>query len=193
MKTSPVCRFVGVVAVIGICMGMFGCAATQLAIEKRNLDVQTKMSDTIFLDPVGPDKKTVFIDVKNTSDKEVDIASDIARDIAGRGYKVVQDPNQAHYLLQANILSVGKMDPSAPGIDDPDRPQHPLTQFHLTEIAGIRQDIDLRTGVSIPRSKRIFTFVGSRGPYGLSLKIDDQLFAQVIVGKDDKFRCIRSC
>ena len=32
--------------------------------------------------------------------------------IAGKGYKVVQDPTLAHYLLQANILSVGKTDPS---------------------------------------------------------------------------------
>jgi len=32
--------------------------------------------------------------------------------IAGKGYKVVQDPTLAHYLLQANILSVGKMDTS---------------------------------------------------------------------------------
>jgi outer membrane lipoprotein SlyB len=92
---------------------MFGCAATQVAIEKRNLDVQTKMSDTIFLDPVGPDKKTVFIDIKNTSDKEVNILQDLSVAIAGKGYRCVQDPNQAHYLLQGNILSVGKVDPSA--------------------------------------------------------------------------------
>jgi len=92
---------------------MFGCAATQVAIEKRNLDVQTKMSETIFLDPVGPDKKTVFIDIKNTSDKEVNIVQDLSAAIAGKGYRCVQDPNQAHYLLQGNILSVGKVDPSA--------------------------------------------------------------------------------
>ena len=92
---------------------MFGCAATQLALEKKDLDVQTKMSDTIFLDPVGPDKKTVFIDIKNTSDKEVNIVQDLTGAIAGKGYRVVQDPNQAHYLLQGNILSVGKVDPSA--------------------------------------------------------------------------------
>jgi hypothetical protein len=92
---------------------MFGCAATQLALEKRSLDVQTKMSETIFLDPVGPDKKTVFIDIKNTSDKEVNVVSDLNSAIAAKGYKVVQDPNQAHYMLQANILSVAKTDPSA--------------------------------------------------------------------------------
>jgi hypothetical protein len=92
---------------------MFGCAATQVAIEKRNLDVQTKMSETVFLDPVGPDRQTVFIQVKNTSDKEIEIAPDLSDAIAKRGYRVIQDPNLAHFMLQVNILSVGKVDPSA--------------------------------------------------------------------------------
>lgn len=35
-----------------------GCAATHTAIAKRDLDVQNKMTDTIFLDPVGPAQKT---------------------------------------------------------------------------------------------------------------------------------------
>lgn len=34
-----------------------GCAAAHVAISKRDLDVQTKMSDTVFLDPVGADKR----------------------------------------------------------------------------------------------------------------------------------------
>ncbi len=113
MKKSLVCRLAVMVVIVGVSMGMFGCAATQLAIEKRSLDVQTKMSETIFLDPVGPDKKSVFIDIKNTSDKEVDILKDLSAAIAGKGYRVVQDPNLAHFMLQANILSVGKTDPSA--------------------------------------------------------------------------------
>jgi uncharacterized protein YcfJ len=105
------------ITLVSLCLaftqGMWGCAATQVALEKKDLDVQTKMSETIFLDPVGPDKKTVFIDIKNTSDKEVDIVSDLTAVIAGKGYRVVQDPKLAHYLLQANILSVAKADPSA--------------------------------------------------------------------------------
>lgn len=113
MKKSRLCRLAIMVVVVGVSMGMLGCAATQLALEKKDLDVQTKMSSTIFLDPVGPDQKTVFVDIKNTSDKEVDIVSGLSGAIAAKGYKIVQDPNQAHYMLQANILSVAKTDPSA--------------------------------------------------------------------------------
>jgi uncharacterized lipoprotein YajG len=51
-----------------------GCAATQTAIEHGSLQVSTKQSETIFLDPISNAQKTVYVAVKNTSDEEVDIA-----------------------------------------------------------------------------------------------------------------------
>jgi hypothetical protein len=113
MKTMCI-RNLAVAFLVLVCISsMFGCAATQVALEKRNLDVQTRMSETIFFDPVGPNKKTIFIDVKNTSDKEINIVQDLSAAVAAKGYKIIQDPNQAHFMLQANILSVAKTDPSA--------------------------------------------------------------------------------
>lgn len=91
-----------------------GCSAAHVAISKRDLDVQTKMSATIFLDPVKSDQRTVFVQVRNTSDQPaMDLAPDIAASVAGKGYQVVDDPDHAHYILQANVLYVGKSDPSA--------------------------------------------------------------------------------
>ena len=87
-----------------------GCAATHVAIAKRNLEVSTKMSDAVFLDPVGGDKRTVFIYVRNTSDRpNFDIETPLKSAIAGRGYRVVNDPEDAHFKLQAQVLSVSKM------------------------------------------------------------------------------------
>jgi Enterobacterial TraT complement resistance protein len=91
-----------------------GCAATQVAIAKRDLDVQTKMSATIFLDPVSPQDQTVFVQVRNTSDKpELDLASDVITAVTNKGFRVVNDPKQAKFYLQANVLYVGKADPTA--------------------------------------------------------------------------------
>jgi uncharacterized protein YcfJ len=88
-----------------------GCSATQTAIGKRELVVQTKMSDTIFLDPVAASKRTVFIQVRNTSDRPgLLVEQPIAQAIAAKGYKVVDDPEKAHYLLQANVLQAGIAD-----------------------------------------------------------------------------------
>ncbi|MEX3808909.1 complement resistance protein TraT [Paraburkholderia sp. BR13439] len=101
-------------AVISTILYSFRCAATQVAISKHDLDVQTKMSDTIFLDPVADSKKTVFVQIRNTSDKpDFDIAADVKAAVSGKGYRIVGDPDHAQYILQANILQVGKVAPSA--------------------------------------------------------------------------------
>ena len=86
-----------------------GCAAVHTSVAKRNLDVQTRMSDAVFLDPVGPDKRTIFVQVRNTSDKpNFDLEGPIKNAIRGRGYQVLDDPDAAQFKLQAQILSVSK-------------------------------------------------------------------------------------
>lgn len=90
---------------------LYGCAATHTSISKRNLDVQTKMSETIFLDPVAPQQKTVFIQIRNTSgNNQLDIETQLARNLSNKGYTIVHDPKVAHYLIQTNVLQVGKVD-----------------------------------------------------------------------------------
>jgi uncharacterized membrane protein len=62
-----------------------------------------------YLDPVADDKKTVILQIRNTSDKkDLEIQSEIKIAIEDKGYKIVTDPNKAHYMIQANILQVGK-------------------------------------------------------------------------------------
>lgn len=91
-----------------------GCAATTTAISKRNLDVQTKMSASIFLDPVSPDKRVVLVQVRNTSDRpDFDVESHIKGAVVSKGYRLTENPDEAHYILQANVLQVGRADPSA--------------------------------------------------------------------------------
>ncbi|HAT3877902.1 TPA: conjugal transfer protein TraT [Legionella pneumophila] len=94
---------------VGSIVVITGCAATQTAIEHRSLQISTKQSETIFLDPVSNAQKTVYVSVKNTSDEDVDIAPQLKTALSSHGYKVVNNPNSAHYLLQANVLKVGKM------------------------------------------------------------------------------------
>lgn len=92
-----------------LALTMTGCSATHTMIAKRNLDVQTKMSETVFLDPVSSDKRTVFLQLRNTSDKpDLVIEPQIIAAVEKKGYTVVNDPDKAHYLIQANILQVGK-------------------------------------------------------------------------------------
>ena len=88
-----------------------GCAATRTLIEKRKLTVETKMSETIFLEPVSPEKRIVYVDIKNTTDKEMaGIEYEIKGRVAAGGYTLTDDPTEATYILQANILQVGRSD-----------------------------------------------------------------------------------
>ena len=101
-------------ALLALAVLLGGCAATLVAIEKRNLDVQTRLSATIFLDPVPVDEQTVFLQIRNTSDKpELDLAPEVAAAMQAKGYRVVTDPRLAKFYLQANVLAVGRSDPSA--------------------------------------------------------------------------------
>ncbi len=95
-----------------VVMGLTGCAATTM-IKKGDLDTQTKMSATIFLEPVSQKKRVVFVNIRNTSDKDLNIAARIKNTLAGRGYTLTQDPDEANFMLQANILKVGKSDARA--------------------------------------------------------------------------------
>ncbi len=90
-----------------------GCAATQTAIEHGHLITSTKLSETVFLNPISSAAKTVYVSVKNTSDQAIKVEPALKSSFKAHGYRVMSEPSQAHYLLQANILQVGKMSVAA--------------------------------------------------------------------------------
>ena len=112
MKKEFVCKR-NLFFAVAVCLVFLvnGCAATRTLIEKRDLTVETKMSETIFLEPVSPEKRIVYVDIKNTTDKELTgIEYGIKGRIVSNGYMVTEDPAEATFILQANILKVGKSD-----------------------------------------------------------------------------------
>lgn len=88
---------------------MLSCSTMHTVISKRNLDVQTKMSDTIWLEPAAANQKTVFVKISNTSGKNLNIEQKIVNTLSAKGYRIVNDPAEAKYWLQANILKVDKV------------------------------------------------------------------------------------
>jgi Enterobacterial TraT complement resistance protein. len=96
-----------------LCLFMNGCAAMQLAIEKKDLKVDTIMSDTIFLDIEDQPSRSVYVDVRNTTDQNINIQNRIENMLVNRGYTISKDVKSAGYLLQVNVLHVGMTNPSA--------------------------------------------------------------------------------
>ena len=85
------------------------CSTMHTVISKRNLDVQTKMSDTIWLEPAAANEKTIFVQVRNSSGKNLNIEQKVINVLTAKGYRIVNDPALAKYWLQANILKVDKV------------------------------------------------------------------------------------
>ncbi len=103
---------IAAVAVLGTFLA--GCAAVTTSIEKKDLDVQVKMSDTIFLDPLPPRARTVYVEVRNSSDRpDFDLAAAVRQSLSARGFRVVEDPDAANIVIQANVLQVGRTAKSA--------------------------------------------------------------------------------
>lgn len=102
-------RKVFVAAIAATTLLLSGCGAMSTAIKKRNLEVKTQMSQTIWLEPSS--QKTVYLQVRNTSDKDMsDLQTLLAQDLQAKGYTVTSSPNSAYYWIQANVLKADKMD-----------------------------------------------------------------------------------
>lgn len=103
--------------VVTIFVVLSGCAATEVALSKKDLDVQTKTSTSIFVDPVSPEKRTIYIDVKSgvqEFDRSV-FKKLLIESLSSNsnGYKVIDDPEKAQYTLSAFVLNLEKASPTA--------------------------------------------------------------------------------
>ena len=94
-----------------------GCAATEVALSKKNLEVQARTSTAIFVDPVSPEKRTIYLDVKSGV-MEFDrrafkgfVKEQFA--LNDNGYKLIDDPEKAQFTMVAYVLNLEKTNPSA--------------------------------------------------------------------------------
>lgn len=98
------------VFIVLICFVLGGCGSVSTLIKKRDLDVQTKLSKTIWLDPSVSTEKTIFVQIRNTTPQRLNIETAIKNSLMNKGYKVVSNAKSADYWLQANVLKLSKYD-----------------------------------------------------------------------------------
>ena len=116
-KTFAGVRTIAAVAITAFVL-LTGCAATQTAISKKDLDVQTRTSTSIFVDPVTANKRTIYLDVKSGV-MEFDrrqfkqfVAEQFSQ-ANDHGYQIVDDPDKAHFQMVVYVLNLEKANPSA--------------------------------------------------------------------------------
>lgn len=91
-----------------IAVNVSSCAATSAEMHHSDLNVESKMSNSIFLDPLDTGDKTIYVQVKNTSTEDLNnLAAAVRDDLHDGGYRIVNTPQHAHNLLQINILQYG--------------------------------------------------------------------------------------
>lgn len=74
-----------------------GCVTT-------SLQTKSKMAQSVFINPVNVTQKIVYVAVRNTSGQNINLQSKIEQYLQQKGYQITQNPDDATFILQANIL-----------------------------------------------------------------------------------------
>lgn len=82
----------------------FAFSFSACASSNKNYKSNSVMSRTIFAEPVAPENQSIFIALRNTSGKELDLQNAVVQDLRARGYQISTDPQKAEFVLQANVL-----------------------------------------------------------------------------------------
>ncbi len=95
-----------------ICMlfALAGCGATKTAIQKHDLNVETKMSDAVILEPMAASERIVYVKVRDASGNNLrrPMQSMIKNKLKAEGIKVTDNPKKANLMLTGTILQAGK-------------------------------------------------------------------------------------
>lgn len=94
-----------------------GCAAVHTSIAKKDLDVQTKISTSIFVEPVAKDKRKIYLEVRSgvmEFDRNLfrqTLENQITN--SGNGYSFVDSPDKAQYTMSVFVRNLEKASPTA--------------------------------------------------------------------------------
>lgn len=88
-----------------------GCSAMHTAAAKKELSVETRLAKPIFLDPVAPERRTVYVEIKNVTGLALDdLKGRVYADLESRGFRVVSNPERATFVMQVVIRHAGAID-----------------------------------------------------------------------------------
>ena len=109
--------FGAVILLSAMALVLSGCAATQTAIGKKDLVVQTKTSTAVFVDPVSKSKRTIYMDIKSgvMEFNRREFKNFVKQQFADNdsGYTIVDDPAKAQFTMAAYVLNLEIASPTA--------------------------------------------------------------------------------
>lgn len=78
-----------------------GCLTT-------SLQTSSKVSQSIFLEPVAKEKRVVFLNTKNTSSCQINLEHKLKSHLEAKGYQISDDVENSTYILSTNVLYCDK-------------------------------------------------------------------------------------
>ena len=104
-------------SVVALAVILSGCAATQVALGKKDLVVNTKMSDAIFVREVPKNQRTIYVKVRSSV---ADFPKREFRDVVKaavsdpeEGYVAIDDPEKATYQLNIFVTNLEQTNETA--------------------------------------------------------------------------------
>lgn len=96
-------------------LALSGCAtaagpnASASGLSSNGVKLSTKMSASMFLQPVAPKDKIIYVSVRNTSTAiGLNFKRELVSELTNEGYMVTNDPARAHFMIMSNVLYIGK-------------------------------------------------------------------------------------
>lgn len=105
------------IALIACAFWLSGCAATQTSLAKKDLEVQTKFSTSLFVEAVPVNKRTIYLDVRsgvqefNRNQFKQFVSQQFINN--GNGYRLTDNPDAAQFLMVAYIVNLEKASQTA--------------------------------------------------------------------------------
>ena len=95
-----------VLSILSIVAILSGCSGAYTRMANSDLEITTNMSKTIWLTPTNPAETKIFVQSRNTSDNKEfnDLGAYIKQALTAKGYQITNNPKQATFILQTNIL-----------------------------------------------------------------------------------------
>ncbi|MFW0697033.1 complement resistance protein TraT, partial [Aliarcobacter butzleri] len=68
------------------------------------LQTNAKMTQSVCINPVKKELRTIFVSTKSTSGQRINLESSIISELMAKGNRVVDDPDMATYVLMMKVL-----------------------------------------------------------------------------------------
>lgn len=91
------------------CATTAGSATSASGLSSNGVTLSTKMSSSIFLQPVAPNDKIIYVSTRNTSTAiGLNFKQELISYLINEGYTITNNPEKANFMLMSNVLYVGK-------------------------------------------------------------------------------------